>query len=677
LPGHRPDTLLSGLAIFLGAFLLFQIQPIIAKRVLPWFGGSAAVWTTCMLFFQAALFLGYWYAHGLTRRLSAGWQSGAHLALLATSLAVLPVAPGAAWKPLGGEDPIPRILGLLAASIGLPYLVLSATSPLVQAWYARSGQGVLPYRFFALSNLASLAALFGYPTLIEPLTTSGQQAWTWSAMYVIYVVVCGAVALRAARSPAAPRAARTRAPSWQAMSLWLLLPACGSMLLLAVTNHLCQNVAAIPFLWVVPLGVYLLTFILCFERDGWYPRRVFHPLHAAAIGAASLALVKQSPATSLLLVIPFFAAVLFIFCMYFHGELARRKPAPEHLTHFYLMIALGGALGGMAISLAAPYLLRGCYELPVALGICAFLTLLIEYRKSWKMDIVWTAAAVAAVTVAGTHVRVSEAGVRVAMRSFYGGLRVVDFDAGDPVRARRAMIHGTIWHGSQFLAENRRRQPTAYYARGTGVELALEQFREPGMSVGLIGLGVGTLAAYGRPGETFRFYELNPQVVDLARREFYYLGDSEARTEVVVGDGRLSLERDRDRRFQILVVDAFSSDSIPVHLMSREAFELYFSRLRPGGVLAVHVSNLALDLAPVIERILAPMGKAALRFQSTADREQDRLAAAWILAASDRGALDRPGLSTGRPLERRPGIRAWTDDYSNLFQILRKAGQGK
>lgn len=666
--------LLSACTIFLSAFLLFQIQPLIAKMILPWFGGSAAVWTTCMLFFQSVLLLGYLYAHWLNTRLSPWWQGRVHAAVLVLSAAVLPVLPDAAWKPAGHEDPIFLILGLLAVTAGLPYFALSSTSPLVQAWSAGHAGGGAPYRLFALSNFASLAALLAYPVLIEPQIGTNSQAWIWSCLFLVYALLCGSLAIGAARRPAiemqADGSGAAEEPDWRASLTWAALAALASILMLAVTNHLCQNVAAIPFLWVLPLGVYLLSFILCFERDGWYRRGVLPPLHALALAATGFVLIKQTPGTSLRVIIPFFAVALFLFCMYCHGELALRRPAPHYLTRFYLMLALGGALGGVTMALLATHLLPAHFDLPLAVAACALLTLMLEYRKNWVTDIAWTAVAIGLTVMAVTYVRSAAAGVRVMVRNFYGGLRVADVDANDPRTARRVLIHGVISHGSQFLAPERKEVRTTYYAEGTGVDLAFRHFRRPGMHVGLIGLGAGTLAACAREGDTFRFYEINPLVVDLARSEFTYLKDSPGVIEIVVADGRLGLERDAERRFRILVVDAFSGDSIPVHLLTREAFELYFERLEPDGVLALHVSNTALDIAPVVERIVSAMNKAALLFVSGGDLSLDRSESVWVLVTNEAQTL-APLRPKGQPLPVNPRLRAWTDDYSNLFQILK------
>ena len=386
------DRVLFGATIFLSSFLLFQVQPILAKQIMPRFGGSAAVWTTSLLFFQTMLFLGYAYAHWLGR-LSPEWQRLIHGCLLVLSLACLPVTPAASWKPSGEEDPLPRILGLLATTVGLPYFVLSATTPLLQLWLTQR-QNALPWRFYAISNAASLSALLAYPLLIEPLLPTRLQALSWSALYCGFLALCGAsVGRKAIESIVAERA--SEAPALTDKLRWLVLSALPCLLSLSVTNHLCQNVAAVPFLWVLPLAVYLLSLIVCFEGSGWYRRSIFQPLHALMIGAAAWWLLDQSPASSLAMPVALFSAGLFVWCMFLHGELALRKPEPRHLTSFYFMMSLGGALGAAVTALGAPYLLQGNYELPIALVLCAAATLVLEYRRAWWSDILWTGLAVA------------------------------------------------------------------------------------------------------------------------------------------------------------------------------------------------------------------------------------------------------------------------------------------
>lgn len=670
---------LYALTIFCSAFLLFQVQPIIARMILPWFGGSAAVWAACMLFFQVVLVLGYLYAHWSIRYLRPKQQALLHLALLALSILLLPVTPNPSWKPAGGQDPVLRIVGLLGVTVGLPYFLLSTTGPLMQAWYARAFRVAFPYRLFALSNFGSMLALLSYPVLFEPYVTTRRQSLGWSVAFGFSVVLCAVAALHSAKkSMLAPAATADEAPSaeaqppaWSRQLLWMALAACASTLLLAVTNHVCQNVAAIPFLWILPLALYLLSFILCFDSEMWYRRKVFGGLLAVALGGMCYALTQWEGSETVKVVIPLFSAGLFICCMFCHGELARLKPHSRYLTSFYLMISLGGALGGLFVGWLAPRLFHGYFELPVGIFACALLALVVFRDQTQWMYLAWAAVTVTLLVFLALKERDTAAGARVMVRNFYGGLRVTD--SGDLKKddATRTLVHGTITHGLQLLAPGSRRLPTTYYGKQSGVGLAIENCRRSGERVGVIGLGVGTLASYGQPGDYYRFYEINPLVIEVAGREFSYLKDCPARVDVMLGDARLSLEREPNQNFDVLAVDAFSSDSIPVHLLTREAFQLYFRHLKPEGVLAVHISNTHLDLAPVVQSLAAALHQEALLFD-TEDDEQEVYGATWVLLAGQKEVLKRPAFQdAGTPLKPRPGLRLWTDDYSNLFQILK------
>ena len=677
--------ILYALTIVVSAFLLFQVQPVIAKIILPWFGGSAAVWTVCLLFFQMALLLGYLYAHALVRYLKPRTQMLVHAGLLLGSALALPVYPSASWKPLGGADPTLRILGLLAVTVGLPYFLLSTTGPLLQAWYARRFQNAMPYRLYALSNAGSMFALVSYPFLFEPVFTTHQQAWMWSAAYGVFVVLCGVTAINSGMAPSAVTEAEAEAvekPPVKRYLTWLLLPAVASLLLLAITNHISQNVAAIPFLWVLTLSIYLLTFILCFEGSGWYRRNPYLQLLAVALGSMAYALsVDATGSVPIRVMVPLFAMGLFTCCMVCHGELARLKPDPRYLTHFYLMIAAGGALGGLLVGLVAPHLFNAIYEMPLGLVACAVLVLWVlrqdaelKWFQRWRQPapIVAGVLTVALAVFVGLQIRDSVRGSRELDRNFYGALKVRDNGPATQLDATRTLTNGTINHGEQFLNPARRDQPTTYYGPDTGVGLAIREKGKAGaIRVGVIGLGTGTLAAYGRLGDYYRFYEINPLVLRLAHTEFSFLPDCRAKVDVAMGDARLSLERESPENFDVLAVDAFSSDSIPVHLLTLQAMLLYFRHLRPDGVLAVHISNRYLDLEPVLAGETRATGKLARVVDTEDDDTQDVFGATWVLVTSPASGFHGEELTNSTAIESKKTVRLWTDDYSNLFRILK------
>jgi SAM-dependent methyltransferase len=680
--------LLYALTISLSAFLLFAVQPIIAKAILPWFGGSSAVWSTCMLFFQAVLLLGYAYAHWLHQKVGARKQAIAHIAMLAASLAALPIIPNQAWRTASAGQPSLRILGLLAITVGLPYLLLSSTSPLLQAWYARNHKDGLPYRLFALSNFASMLALLSYPLFVEPNLPTRMQEWVWSVAYVCFALFCGVTAWRSGAHPVAEPAwtsaqdAGESQPVWSDRLLWLGLSASASVLLLAVTNHLTQDVAAIPFLWLLPLSVYLLSFILCFESTRYYKRVVFVPLLFAALGYMGYRMWWHHKDMSIRLVIALFGLALFICCMVCHGELSRLKPHPRYLTGFFVTISLGGAFGGVFVGLVAPYVFRGYYEFPAGLALCALMTFLAFGRDLWKLPrLPKYAGASFLVLVFGGYVwfmgyliHSMVTGYRVVERNFYGQLRVSE--EGDPRTEEDAhvtLIHGTINHGEQMLRDEYRRLPITYFCPESGIGRAMRVDEGGPRRIGILGLGCGTLAAYGKAGDTLRIYEINPMVLDLAQREFSYLRDTPAKVEVALGDGRLSLESEKSQQFDVLVMDAFSGDSVPVHLVTKEAFEIYFRHLKPGGILAVNVTNTYLNLAPVMERAAASFGKVALLYEFTADDSEFLcFSCSWTLVM-DKSTADRhPELyKKARVLQQRGKFRTWTDDFSNLYSILK------
>ena len=680
--------LLYAWVIFLGAFLLFQIQPLIAKIILPSFGGSSVVWSTCMLFFQVVLLLGYAYAHWLNERLRASRQAIVHSALLLASIAVLPIGPDAV-RGVSVGNPSWQILRLLTVTIGIPYFLLSSTSPLLQAWYARR-RGKAPYRLYALSNLASMAALLSYPVLLEPNFTTRHQGQFWSIAYIAFAMSCAAAAWHSARGIApADSTAGSEAgtsvdsPTWARLAIWVALAACGSILLLSVTTFLTQDVAAIPFLWVLPLSIYLLTFIICFDSPRAYVRSVFYPLLAVALCLLAYMLKNPTGVFKIGWMVVLGTSALFFCCMVCHGELVRLKPPPRYLTLFYTMLSVGGATGGVFVALVAPNIFNGYEEFPIGLGLCAILAagVLLQSHREW-LGRPWgralsggLGALVAAYLVfLGSIVHTSFAGYRLAQRNFYGQLRVKDAMGEGDDFIHRKLVHGTINHGEQILNAKYRREPISYFCNGTGVADAMLAGK-PGIPrrIGILGLGCGTLAAFGRQGDTIRIYEINPLVLEIARTEFTYLQDTPARVETVLGDGRLSLEREQSQQFDVLVMDAFSGDSVPVHLITREAFQTYLRHLKPGGILVVNITNRHLDLRPVMERGAAAVGRIALYYTYDAS-EDDTFCkdADWVLITEPNVGQSMPGLyRAGQVLKPYTGFQVWTDDFSNMFRILK------
>ncbi len=678
--------LLYAATIFISAFLLFLVQPVMAKQILPWFGGSAAVWTTCLVFFQTALLAGYAYSDLVVQRLAPRALMRLHTALLVASLAVLPIVPGIHWKPAGTENPSWLILGMLVATIGLPYFLLSTTSPLVQAWFARARPGASPYRLFALSNLASMLALVGYPFLLEPWAPTRWQALGWSAGYALFVGLCAAAGWSSLRHQAAPRILSPAGepamitgdglgeepPPAARQVLWCTLAATGSLLLLAISNHITQNIAAVPLLWIAPLAIYLLTFILCFEGKVWYQRDTFLAMLAAGLPVMAWTLADPKLTHELAIQVGVFCGGLFLACMFCHGELVRLKPAPRYLTRFYLMVSLGGAIGSVLVGILAPLLLPADFELAGGLVLAALLLLWQVRGAHIVFGVLAVAAVLGTVGCAVWSVREFYEDTIVASRSFYGVLRVKKLGHSE-TNHRRSLIHGTILHGTQYTAPESTRQPTTYYTPTSGIGRLLEALHPSTtpIKVGVIGLGAGTLATYGAKGDVFRFYEINPDVLAVARRDFTFLGDSEATIEVQLGDARLSLEREPQQNFDVLVIDAFSSDAIPVHLITAEALGIYKRHMKPGGVIAFHVTNRFLNLVPVVEQLAHVhrllMIHVADEAESTGASRSD-----WLLLADRRESLDRPALTeAATEVEVRKDWRLWTDDFNNLVQVLK------
>ncbi len=678
--------------IALSAFLLFLVQPIIAKQILPWFGGTSAVWTTCMVFFQVVLLGGYAYAHALTRYASPRGQARVHITLLAASLLFLPILAREVLKPGGEEDAALAILWLLAATIGLPYFLLSSTGPLLQRWIAHRFREKTVYRLFALSNFGSLVGLLSFPFAIEPFASSRAQAYAWSAAYALFALACAATAWQAQRAlaqragepqpigadaPPAVQAEAQAAPTATDYGFWLLLAALGSVLLLATTSHITQNIASVPFLWVLPLTLYLLTFVLAFEGRGgrgWYERKWWLFPTLVLVVAMSWGLSASRGVLDIGVAVPLYSVGLFFACLFCHGELAHAKPSPRYLTHFYLTLSAGGAIGGLAVGLVAPRIFPAYFELPLALFALAALAswLVIGSRTLLGPALV----ASAATAYFGWHyVDFVRDDTIVMQRSFYGTLRVRETGKGE--QQVRRLLHGVILHGEQFTRAADRLEPGTYYARSSGIGLAIASKQAAGpVRLGFVGLGVGTLSAYGRAGDHLRFYELDPHVLDVARSHFTYLGATAAKLEFEIGDARLSLERELQRRgpqrYGVLAIDAFSSDSIPVHLITREAVALYARHIAPDGIVAIHISNRFLDLKPVLANIAQATGLAARLVTDSPAEDSSASSTDWVLLARDERVFD-DGLFAGRAerLVPVPRFSLWTDQFNNLLDVLK------
>jgi spermidine synthase len=697
----RPRVTLYVSAIFLSSSLLFLVEPMAGKRLLPLLGGSSAVWITCLVFFQTALLLGYLCAHAIAMRLSRRAQLVAYGFLLALSLvqvfANLNPHPHASTT-----RPVFSVLWVLTMLIGLPFLALSATNPLLQSWYAHGrpdgAVSAPPYRLFALSNFGSLLALLAYPVLVEPNFSLRTQTLAWSLGFLLFVAVCGVIIAgrrkvpelqepEISSSPAASgvssitsQAGTAAAPSLipEAVlspgerTLWLLMAACGSLLLSAVTSHLSQNIAAIPLLWILPLTIYLLTFVLAFNGGKLYSRKLMMGLLPSALGGVAYLIVDTTMDVPIMISIPLFCLTLFIGAFFCHGELYRRRPAARYLTQYYLLIAAGGALGSMFVGVLAPLVFSGSYEMAWSLVYTAALAAALMWKEHWAWRFFWPAAAAALLVVVVMQERADRENAIVQVRSFYGTLRVTDEETEDAGRYR-TLIHGTIQHGTQFMASDElRRLPTTYYSHDSGVGLALDNCcKGRPRRVADIGLGTGTLAAYGETGDVFRFYEIDPRVEVIAKNVFTYLRESRAKIEIVHGDARLSMEAEPPENYDVIAVDAFSGDAIPVHLLTAEALELYQRHLAPGGIIAFHISNTYLRLGPVVQEQADHAGLHAVLISTEDDDDTGAFSSDWVLVTANEKFLALPEIANASAkIEPNPALRFWTDDYSSLLPIL-------
>jgi len=662
---------LYALTIFLSAFLLFVVEPMAAKQLLPTLGGSSAVWTTCLVFFSLALLLGYLYAHWVSSRFDSRKQAVIHILLLTAGLLTLGIRIRPSPTAVSFH-PALTVFRVLVMVIGLPYLALSATTPLLTAWYADSFEGRSPYRLFALSNLASLLALASYPLLIEPGLSMNQQTKWWSGGFLLFAVLCGAIAWQGRRrvlSSTPEQADLAGHPE----PFWFLLALGGGMMLTAVTSHMSANIAAIPLLWVPPLALYLLTFILAFQ-GAWTPIRQ-SMLRFVLLVVASMAYALKDIRTQppIAISVPLFLIGLFVTCFFLHGELYERRPVTAGMTRFYLVTAAGGAAGTLLIGVVAPLVLRANYDLACTLVVVALIALAATWHDGWGLRMLWMVGAAAAVVVLSAQVKQYDDDAVALMRNFYGTLRVRESHLPPQSDTDRQLLNGTIEHGAEWFAPQFLGQPLTYYALDSGLGLAMRLCcgTDP-KRVGVIGLGTGTVAAYGNRGDVIRFYEINPLVERLASHWFTFLHGSDAKTDVVLGDARLSLATEGPQHFNVIVIDAFSGDAIPVHLLTREALALYRRHLEPDGVIAFHVSNQYVNLEPVVAAIAADAGLHAVSVHSHGDDQNGLYYADWILVTANQVFLGQPEVvNNAFPTPVQAGVRLWTDNYSSVFPLLK------
>ncbi len=675
-----------GLSIFLSAFLLFTVQPLMAKKLLPWFGGSPAVWLSIVLFFQSILLLGYLYAYALTKIKRLQTQIIVHGLLILGSLLFVPIIPAEtgvlfeAWPPVG-------IFCLLLSTLCLPAVLLSASSPLLQFWFTTCYQTDYPYRYYSLSNAGSLLGLLAFPFLLEPLLGLSIQLYLWSFLFAAYLLgLCSCLFLVYKKGKLNIQKSSTQPVNKSALLSWIALTFLSSALLLTTTQVTLQNVAGFPLLWVLPLSLYLISFILTFAYPSLYKREIWAGLFALV--SATLFYYPSHHKLSLILQIALYASMLFTGCMVCHGELIRLKPHQSRLTTYYLMIALGGVLGGIFINLAAPLLFNQWWDFYA----CVFGILLLaaiyffhsENAKNTPLIIkgIWGAAYIGLGVLLGIHINTINQDVILNHRNFFGSVEVVERFPHDPSFRYRTLTNGSILHGKQFYSPEKRNQATSYYSADSGIGLGIQFQRQlaqkseqRGISIGVIGLGTGTIAALTQFQDQLRFYEIDPDIEKLAKDYFFYLQDAKAKVDVIIGDGRLKLEeelaKNGSHQFNILAIDAFNGDAIPVHLLTLEALNIYLSHLAPGGILAFHVSSRYVDLYPALQQLATQLQLFSFTTHNSENFQEGIFSSQWVLLtrASDLGAFLYINHSLLFPPERMSPI--WTDDHNYLLSVIR------
>jgi hypothetical protein len=737
--GGAPVILAYAATIFFSAFLLFQVQPLISKFILPWFGGSPAVWTAAMLFFQVALFGGYLYAHLTSTYLSARAQLFVHAALLlaATGVALATyISPGESFKPTGedGESPLLKILLLLTATVGLPYFVLSSTGPLLQKWFSDAFAGRSPYRLFALSNLGSLLALLSYPFFFEVRFDSQQQGMIWSLAFAFFAACCAfcawwtyqarvAASERPAKSQVAASTVDETPPSAWRWAAWIFLPALASIMFLAVTNEVCQNLATVPLLWIIPLSLYLISFIVAFDHPRWYSRPVYGI--ATLILLAYLATFSDASRwleyaiegavnrfrdpsekrfliyirSNMLVEDAVYFISLFLVCMVCHCELVRLKPTPKRLTTFFLTMALGGAVGGILVNLVCTYLFTTFFELPLAMAASAVLaagTTFVAFRERNQRELAGVGLVLciqAVVIIAVTQLGFdwwtkpdTNRQVIYRARNFYGLVSVEhdDKELADKQEDFYNFRSGYIVHGRQWAHPDKRKTTEiAYWGPGTGCRRAIEFKLQKGKCrIGVVGLGIGTIAGFARAGDYVRMYEINPEVIKIAQNPpFHFLADCQGEMDIVLGDARLQLERElksdpRGSQFDVLCLDAFSGDAVPTHLLTTEAFALYKQHLKPDGIIVVNVTNTYLDLYPVVTQLAAAHDFKHTRIFKKKRPQQLQYRTYFVLVTNDQEFLEAnpedmaDAQESGKEFLVHREAPLWTDRYHSLWHVL-------
>ncbi|MDA7925014.1 fused MFS/spermidine synthase [Mariniblastus sp.] len=705
------------IAILLSAFLVFQIQPVFSKMILPWFGGGPAVWTACLMFFQLTLLAGYAYAFSINRLLPIKGQAIAHLALVFASFLFLPIIPVDSAKPVDGAFPILRILWVLVSTIGLPYFLLSSTAPLFQAWYAAKLPGRIPYRLYALSNVGSLVALLSFPFLIEPMMSSTFQAYAWSAGFITFGVFTGLLTIvifRTSDDALIPvpelllsanqdtNASKITLKNWL---VWISLAAIGSFTLLSISNHLSQELTVSPLMWVLPLSLYLITFIINFDRPQWYNRRAWAV--ASLVSIFAFASLKNEQLNDrfddlfnnlgielsvgdyeydVVVQSSFSLASLFFICMIAHGELVRNKPAANRLTSFYMAMATGGALGGMTVAILCPYIFTTFFETPLTLILGLALTLWVIGQTGFHKKLPASTGTRIACVVLGLYLSVlilkcEWSGVNedtfAKYRNFYGTLRVDIENVGDSELQGYGLYHGNTFHGFQFTDPEMSTQPTTYYAHSSGLGAAFKhlQNNNESLRVGIVGLGTGTTAIYGRENDYFHFYEINPDVISIANKTFSYLESCKGKVETTLADARIAMEREENQKYDLIVLDAFSGDGIPAHLLTTEAFDVYKKHLTPNGIVAVHISNRYLNLFPVVAGTAGHHNLEMVYIEHIPDDNSgmEEASSDWILLTNNQDFIEDEEVQelSQDPRQWYESPIKWTDQYSNLIEVMK------